>query len=139
MTEEHQAANTDRELWRRGDGDGNGMSYYEPTIHVTQNGRIGINVGGTVYELPVERWHELVRENAEYEQIANAMLDALILIRENEHGESYSAGVAMSCVASLDERGKAHSSVARFLPTWLGGEADRVSGPGVKLLAGDEE
>ncbi len=127
------AKNTDRELWRKGDDDGNGMSYYEPTIHVTQNGRIGINVGGTVYEFPVERWHALVRENAEYEQIANAMLDALILIRENEHGESYSAGVAMSCVASLDERAKSHSSVARFLPTWLGGEADRVSGPAVRL------
>lgn len=30
---------------------------------------------------------------------------ALQMIRENEHGESYSAGVAMSCLASIDEDG----------------------------------
>jgi hypothetical protein len=53
------AKNTDLELWRKGDGDGNGMSYYEPSIHVTQGGDIGINVGGTVYTLPVEDWHAL--------------------------------------------------------------------------------
>lgn len=56
---EHVAANTDRELWRKGGGDGNGMSYYEPSIHVTAQGDIGINVGGTVYVLPVEDWHQL--------------------------------------------------------------------------------
>lgn len=59
---EQVAANTDRELWRKGGGDGNGMSYYEPTIHVTQDERIGINVGGTVFELPVEEWHALAAE-----------------------------------------------------------------------------
>ena len=57
------AANTDREIWRKGDGDGNGMSYYEPTIHVTQRGLIGINVGGHVYEKPVEEWHRLAVES----------------------------------------------------------------------------
>jgi len=56
------AANTDRELWRKGGGDGDGMSYYEPSIHVTQDERIGINVGGYVFELLVEEWHQLAAE-----------------------------------------------------------------------------
>jgi hypothetical protein len=52
-------ANTDRELWREGDGDGNGMSYYEPSIHVTEQGGIGINVGGMVYVKTLREWHGL--------------------------------------------------------------------------------
>lgn len=52
-------ANTDRELWREGGGDGNGMSYYEPSIHVTEQGGIGINVGGTVYVKTLREWHAL--------------------------------------------------------------------------------
>jgi hypothetical protein len=51
--------NTDREIWRKGDGDGNGMSYYEPSIHVTAQGAIGINVGGNVWVKTVEEWHSL--------------------------------------------------------------------------------
>lgn len=59
---EQAYANTDRELWRKGDGDGDGMSYYEPSIHVTERGLIGINVGGNVFVLPVEEWHALAAE-----------------------------------------------------------------------------
>jgi hypothetical protein len=85
----------------------------------------------------------LAEENAEWDEIGNALLDALLLIQSNEHGESYSAGVAMSCIASIAEKHKAHERreqrgrVPRFLPTWLGGEADRVSGPGVHLRRGE--
>ena len=61
--QEFVALNTDREIWRKGGGDGNGMSYYEPSIHVTQQGDIGINVGGMVYVLPVEEWHRLADES----------------------------------------------------------------------------
>ena len=56
------AANTDREIWRKGGGDGNGMSYYEPSIHVTQDEAIGMNVGGTVVTMPVETWHQMAVE-----------------------------------------------------------------------------
>jgi len=48
------AKNTDREIWRKTDGDA-----YAPSIHVTESGNIGINVGGTVNVMPVERWHSL--------------------------------------------------------------------------------
>lgn len=46
------AKNTDTEIWRRIPDD-----YYSPSIHVTINGDIGINVGGSVLVAPVERWH----------------------------------------------------------------------------------
>ena len=46
--------NTDRELWRKDKED-----TYSPSIHVTQSGRIGINVGGTVITRSVEEWHRL--------------------------------------------------------------------------------
>lgn len=47
-------ANTDRELWREVEGD-----YYAPSIHVTEGGGVGINVGGTVYVKPLREWHKL--------------------------------------------------------------------------------
>lgn len=52
MTEQ-TAANTDREIWRETPGD-----YYSPSIHVTEGGGIGINVGGTVIVRPVRDWHD---------------------------------------------------------------------------------
>ena len=47
-----QFANTDREVWREREGD-----YYADSIHVTENGDIGINCGGRVVVLPVREWH----------------------------------------------------------------------------------
>ena len=49
------AQNTDREIWRKVPGD-----YYSPSIHVTEDGRIGIEVGGHVIVRSVEMWHALV-------------------------------------------------------------------------------
>ena len=45
--------NTDVELWRKKRGD-----YYSPSIHVTEFGEIGIDVGGYVLVAPVEKWHD---------------------------------------------------------------------------------
>lgn len=50
--------NTDRELWRAREGD-----YYAPSIHVTEHGGIGINVGGIVFVMTLEQWHELAHRN----------------------------------------------------------------------------
>lgn len=60
-TIEQQAhENTDRELWRRDGGEAcDPDNYYQPSIHVTKEGAIGINVGGYVYVKPVEEWHKL--------------------------------------------------------------------------------
>ena len=49
-------ANTDRELWREVEGD-----YYANSIHVTEDGSIGISVGGNVIVKPLTAWHELAR------------------------------------------------------------------------------
>lgn len=46
--------NTDKEIWRKVEDD-----YYSPSIHVTESGSIGINVGGSVIVAPVEEWHEV--------------------------------------------------------------------------------
>jgi len=43
--------NTDRELYREGD-------YYSPSIHVTESGGIGINVGGHVLVAQLKNWHD---------------------------------------------------------------------------------
>lgn len=48
------AQNTDREIWREVEGDA-----YAPSVHVTQSGGIGIDVGGLVVVLPVREWHSL--------------------------------------------------------------------------------
>ncbi len=57
MSEEQAQQNTDREIWRKVPGD-----YYSPSIHVTEGGGIGINVGGFVIVKPVEWWHEMAKK-----------------------------------------------------------------------------
>lgn len=59
MNDEPRAAqNTDRELWRE-PTDNIGAEFYMPSIHVTQGGAIGINVGGRVFVMPLRAWHAL--------------------------------------------------------------------------------
>lgn len=48
------AENTDREIWRRKEGD-----FYSPSIHVTKSGCVGLNVGGHVIVMSAEKWHAL--------------------------------------------------------------------------------
>ena len=45
--------NTDKEIWRAVPND-----YYSPSIFVTKENNIGINVGGSVYVKTVEQWHK---------------------------------------------------------------------------------
>lgn len=49
--------NTDRELWRESPDD-----YYSPSLHVTAQGGIGMNVGGYVIVMPIRQWHEMAME-----------------------------------------------------------------------------
>ena len=59
--EEQVYENTDVEIWRK-PGASESMAYYQPSIHVTKNNLIGIDVGGTVFVMPVEDWHDLAKE-----------------------------------------------------------------------------
>jgi hypothetical protein len=55
MTDDQQPIlNTDKEIWREIPDDA-----YAPSIHVTEQNSIGINVGGTVYVKSVYEWHRL--------------------------------------------------------------------------------
>jgi hypothetical protein len=58
MGEPKAAMNTDRELWRE-PTDKIGHEFYQPSIHVTESGGVGINVGGRVIVLPLRAWHAL--------------------------------------------------------------------------------
>lgn len=62
MTDTTQAENTDREIWRRTPGD-----FYSPSVHVTAEGGIGIDVGGRVVVMDVEDWHALAWDRADRE------------------------------------------------------------------------
>lgn len=57
MTNTTQCENTDREIWR-GPDEGSG-SYYADSVHITKDGGLGINVGGTVIVKPLRDWHGL--------------------------------------------------------------------------------
>ena len=96
-------ANTDRELWRKGDGDGNGMSYYEPSIHVTDQGEIGIAVGGMVYVRPVEEWHALAARLREAERERDATRNALLMSAAANRGVNARAEAAEARVRELEE------------------------------------
>ena len=50
---DNAAINTDRELWREVPDD-----YYSPSVFVTENGSIGINVGGNCLTAYVREWHK---------------------------------------------------------------------------------
>lgn len=47
--------NTNKEIWRKESG-----SYYGPSIFVTEDERIGINVGGRVIVASVYKWHKVM-------------------------------------------------------------------------------
>ncbi len=51
------AMNTDREIWREAL-----LDHYSPSIHVTQSGAIGINVGGNVIVKKVQDWHNIASD-----------------------------------------------------------------------------
>lgn len=53
---ERPSANTDRELWRAREGD-----YYAPRLFVTEDGMIGMDVGGNVIVMWIGEWHRLAR------------------------------------------------------------------------------
>jgi len=63
MSKAQQIKNTDRELWRETD------SYFAPSIHVTEQGGIGINVSGRVIVMPIRAWHALALASSPEEGI----------------------------------------------------------------------
>lgn len=76
LTIEQCCENTDREIWRRDGGDPTDPdNYYQPSIHVTKEGAIGIRVGGTVYVKPIEEWHRLGEFFQTYVRLQRLLFD----------------------------------------------------------------
>lgn len=75
MTTEQAAQNHDRELWREQE------DYYANSIHVTEQGGIGINCGGLVFVMTLRQWHDLAAElatvKAERDQLQEAMIESM--------------------------------------------------------------
>lgn len=57
LTKHKEAKDTDKEIWRKVKGD-----FYSPSIHATERGGIGMNVGGYCIVMPIEKWHSLATE-----------------------------------------------------------------------------
>ncbi len=64
------AKNTDRELWREREGD-----YYADSIHVTAQGGIGINCGGTVHVMSLRQWHSLAGFFQTYQKLQRTLFE----------------------------------------------------------------
>lgn len=62
--------NTDREIWREREGD-----YYANSIHVTKEGRIGINCGGEVIVMSVGEWHAKAQMVQKYYQLQRTLFE----------------------------------------------------------------
>lgn len=60
--------NTDRQLWSRNNNS------FSPSIHVTKEGNIGINVGGHVIVMPVEMWHRCGKLRSALQDVSEAIL-----------------------------------------------------------------
>ena len=73
-TSEQCYENTDREIWRREGPDPPG-NYYQPSIHVTASGAIGINCGGLVYVQSVEDWHALAKFFDRYQHLQRVLFE----------------------------------------------------------------
>lgn len=84
--------NTDRELWREKADD-----YYSPSIHVTERGGIGINVGGLVKVRTLREWHDADRMAEIFHELQNALKSDL---------ESDSAGVVVDALLTKIEEFK---------------------------------
>ena len=87
-----EALNTDKELWREVTGD-----YYSPSIHLTREGSIGINVGGHVIVRTVQKWHESMAACDALKKKHAALVAA---IRETDHNHVLQA---MSDIVMLKE------------------------------------
>lgn len=57
--------NTNVELFREKLGDKlDPDNYYSPSVHVTQSGAIGMNVGGFVIVMSIRAWHDAAQQYA---------------------------------------------------------------------------
>ena len=71
--------NTNTELFREIKDD-----YYSPSIHVTKNGKIGMDVGGYVYEKTIKEWHSLIKQNEKNNNLLGYFKELIIEYRKDK-------------------------------------------------------
>ena len=74
--------NTDKELFREVNGD-----YYSPSLHVTIDGLIGINVGGSVHVMSLREWHKRA--------------ESFIVKTETTHNSGYMVRLAKAILSQI--------------------------------------
>jgi hypothetical protein len=100
MTTTDQAAvNTDRELWR-GPDEGNG-DFYADSIHVTEGGGIGMNVGGLVIVMPIREWHALAARKSPVSVPSKDDIAWTIFNTAADHGADFSWTVARAIAGKV--------------------------------------
>jgi hypothetical protein len=150
--EDRAAANTDRELWR---GEHDVSDYYADSVHVTMDGRIGLNVGGRGWEMTPSAWISLADREAALIREIEGMTQALETMRRaGLHGVGARERLrrerdkAVAQVAALTEALREtkdvlrHKNVAPLITDGLAGTLERfladVPEAGRKLLADHE-
>ena len=89
--------NTDKELYREIEGD-----YYSPSLHVTTDGLIGINVGGSIHVMRLRDWHERA--------------ESFIVKTETAHNSGY---MVRKALALLSKIAKATSYICKRCQTFI--------------------
>lgn len=81
MTDNIACENTDREIWR-GPDEGDGDAYAD-SLHITSDGGLGINCGGSVQVKPIREWHRLADEVRRLREVLrHADIDLSVLLTE---------------------------------------------------------
>jgi len=100
--------NTDREIWRAIPND-----YYSPSIFVTKENNIGINVGGRVSVKTVEQWYNNVHPAKTIENLKDGELPVLTVTVLDCNGKLIRSVVSFKetriiCDSLVDELRKAN-------------------------------
>ncbi len=128
--DERPSQNTDRELWREPHPDPPG-SYYANSIHVTQQGGIGINVGGTVFVRSLAQWHALEAQLAEVREEYQVMRATLRAGLTDEQNITYPTSLDKA-QALLAQRAQAREQLAEALASLPESHPAQKSGDLVK-------
>jgi|SRR5690242_5304626 len=83
MSDNPPTLNTDRELFREDTGEPAG-SYYENHVFVTEDGHIGMNVGGMVFVKPIADWHSMASGSSHLHEVGALAFRADQLSKEME-------------------------------------------------------
>lgn len=129
---EQTAENTDKELWRENPGD-----YYAPSIHVTNEGWIGINVGGKVFVKDVRTWNamaqDMVNLGQELERITDAALKNQAVYQQEMNDKSEEISSLKSQLEQANKTLELYETAISEAEAIFGGEYADKYGPMFEL------